>query len=127
MPVKKLTDDNIELCQEYFLHEDRLEDAREGSPTEEMVYDLVELFKVFGDVTRVKIIYALLESEMCVCDIASLLDMTQSAISHQLRVLKKARMVKFRKEGKTVFYSLDDQHIDKIFSFGLDHIKEMYY
>lgn len=127
MPVKKLTDDNIELCQEYFLHDDRLEDAREGSPTEEMVYDLVELFKVFGDVTRVKIIYALLESEMCVCDIASLLDMTQSAISHQLRVLKKARLVKFRKEGKTVFYSLDDQHIDKIFSFGLDHIKEMYY
>lgn len=127
MPVKKLTDDNIELCQEYFLHEDRLEDAREGSPTEEMVYDLVELFKVFGDVTRVKIIYALLESGMCVCDIASLLDMTQSAISHQLRVLKKARLVKFRKEGKTVFYSLDDQHIDKIFSFGLDHIKEMYY
>ncbi|MFR5189539.1 ArsR/SmtB family transcription factor [Peptostreptococcus sp.] len=127
MPVKKLTDDNIELCQEYFLHEDRLEDAREGSPTEEMVYDLVEIFKVFGDVTRVKIIYALLESEMCVCDIASLLDMTQSAISHQLRVLKKARLVKFRKEGKTVFYSLDDQHIDKIFSFGLDHIKEMYY
>ena len=127
MPVKKLTDDNIELCQEYFLHEDRLEDTREGSPTEEMVYDLVELFKVFGDVTRVKIIYALLESEMCVCDIASLLDMTQSAISHQLRVLKKARLVKFRKEGKTVFYSLDDQHIDKIFSFGLDHIKEMYY
>lgn len=127
MPVKKLTDDNIELCQEYFLHEDRLEDAREGRPTEEMVYDLVELFKVFGDVTRVKIIYALLESEMCVCDIASLLDMTQSAISHQLRVLKKARLVKFRKEGKTVFYSLDDQHIDKIFSFGLDHIKEMYY
>lgn len=127
MPVKKLTDDNIELCQEYFLHEDRLEDAREGSPTEEMVYDLVELFKVFGDVTRVKIIYALLESEMCVCDIASLLDMTQSAISHKLRVLKKARLVKFRKEGKTVFYSLDDQHIDKIFSFGLDHIKEMYY
>lgn len=127
MPVKKLTDDNIELCQEYFLHEDRLEDAREDSPTEEMVYDLVELFKVFGDVTRVKIIYVLLESEMCVCDIASLLDMTQSAISHQLRVLKKARLVKFRKEGKTVFYSLDDQHIDKIFSFGLDHIKEMYY
>ena len=127
MPVKKLTDDNIELCQEYFLHEDRLEDAREGSPTEEMVYDLVELFKVFGDVTRVKIIYALLESEMCVCDIASLLDMTQSAISHQLRVLKKASLVKLRKEGKTVFYSLDDQHIDKIFSFGLDHIKEMYY
>nr|WP_314497961.1 metalloregulator ArsR/SmtB family transcription factor [uncultured Peptostreptococcus sp.] len=127
MPVKKLTDDNIELCQDYCLHEDRLEDVREGRPTEEMVYDLAELFKVFGDVTRVKIIYALLESEMCVCDIASLLDMTQSAISHQLRVLKKARLVKFRKEGKTVFYSLDDHHIDKIFSFGLDHIKEMYY
>ena len=127
MPLKKLTDDNIEVCQDYCIHEDRIEAVKKDKPTEEMVYDLAELFKVFGDVTRVKIIYALLEREMCVCDIANLLEMTQSAISHQLRVLKKARLVKFRKEGKTVFYSLDDSHIDKIFSFGLDHIKEMYY
>ena len=126
MPLKKLTDDNIEVCQDYCIHEDRIEAVKKDKPTEEMVYDLAELFKVFGDVTRVKIIYALLEREMCVCDIANLLEMTQSAISHQLRVLKKARLVKFRKEGKTVFYSLDDDHITKIFDYGLHHIEEMY-
>nr|WP_314278849.1 metalloregulator ArsR/SmtB family transcription factor [uncultured Peptostreptococcus sp.] len=120
-------DDNIELCQDYCIHKDRIDLVKSDRPTDEMIYDLAELFKIFGDVTRIKIIYALLEYEMCVCDIASLLDMTQSAISHQLRVLKKARLVKFRKEGKIVFYSLDDDHIDKIFSFGLDHIKETYY
>lgn len=127
MVEKKLMDDNIELCQDYCIHKDRIDLVKSDRPTDEMVYDLAELFKIFGDVTRIKIIYALLEYEMCVCDIASLLDMTQSAISHQLRVLKKARLVKFRKEGKIVFYSLDDDHIDKIFSFGLDHIKETYY
>ena len=127
MAERKLIDDNIEVCQAYCIHEDRIDEVKKDRPTEEMVYDLAELFKIFGDVTRVKIIYALLEREMCVCDIATLLEMTQSAISHQLRVLKKARLVKFRKEGKTVFYSLDDYHIDKIFSFGLDHIKEIYY
>ena len=89
-----------------------------------MLYDLAELFKVFGDTTRVKIISALFEAEMCVCDIAELLSMTQSAISHQLRVLRQARLVKHRKEGKVVFYSLDDEHIKTIFNQGLEHILE---
>ena len=93
-------------------------------PQEEKLYDLAELFKVFGDTTRVKIISALFEAEMCVCDIAELLGMTQSAISHQLRVLRQARLVKHRKEGKVVFYSLDDEHIKSIFNQGLEHILE---
>ena len=95
-------------------------------PDVDVLYDLAELFKVFGDSTRIRILYVLFESEMCVCDIANILGMTQSAISHQLRVLKQARLVKFRKEGKTVFYSLDDDHITKIFDYGLHHIEEMY-
>ena len=93
---------------------------------DEKLYDLADLFKVFGDTTRIKIIYALFEEEMCVCDIADLLNMTQSAISHQLRVLKQARLVKFRKEGKTVYYSLDDNHVNQIFNCGLCHIEETY-
>ncbi|TJX14605.1 helix-turn-helix transcriptional regulator [Tissierella creatinini] len=93
-------------------------------PQEEMLYDLAELFKVFGDSTRVKILWALDEAEMCVCDIAVLLNMTQSAISHQLRVLKQARLVKNRRDGKVVYYSLDDEHVKDIFDQGLNHIKE---
>ena len=95
-------------------------------PKDELIYDLAEFFKVFADSTRMKIIYALMEKELCVCDIAKIVGTTQSAISHQLRVLKQARLVKFRKEGKTVFYSLDDDHITKIFDYGLHHIEEMY-
>ncbi|MCX7843600.1 MAG: metalloregulator ArsR/SmtB family transcription factor [Clostridia bacterium] len=93
-------------------------------PREECLYEMAELFKVFGDTTRVRILYALFASEMCVCDIASLLGMTQSAISHQLRVLKQARLVKSRKEGKIVYYSLNDDHIKQIFDQGLSHITE---
>jgi DNA-binding transcriptional ArsR family regulator len=106
------------------LHEDIIGTVKAKMPPEEKLYDLAELFKVFGDTTRVKILSALFESEMCVCDIAELLSMTQSAISHQLRVLKQARLVKFRKNGKTVFYSLDDEHIKNIFDQGLEHISE---
>ena len=115
------------ICNCDVIHEDIVNDVKSKMQPKDDYIQLASLFKLFGDGTRVQILHALEQSEMCVCDIASLLDMTQSAISHQLRVLKKARLVKFRKEGKTVFYSLDDQHIDKIFSFGLDHIKEMYY
>ena len=93
-------------------------------PDEEMLYDLAELFKVFGDTTRARILCALFESEMCVCDISILLGMTQSSISHQLRVLKSAKLVKNRKEGKVVYYSLDDEHIKHIFEQGLEHISE---
>ena len=93
-------------------------------PKEELLYDLSELYKVFGDSTRIKILYVLFEAEMCVCDIAQLLNMSQSAISHQLRVLKQSRLVKYRREGKTVFYSLADDHVRAILGQGMDHILE---
>jgi len=106
------------------IHEEIVNKVREKMPQEETLYDLAELFKVFGDSTRIKILWALDESEMCVCDIAFLLNMTQSAISHQLRVLKQAGLVKSRREGKIVFYSLEDEHVKQIFDQGLIHISE---
>ncbi|KXZ39397.1 transcriptional regulator, ArsR family [Alkalithermobacter thermoalcaliphilus JW-YL-7 = DSM 7308] len=115
---------NLQVCEYEFIHEDTVRLAKENMPQDEILYDLAELFKVFGDTTRIKILYALFSSEMCVCDIASLLGMSQSAISHQLRVLKQARLVKYRKEGKVVYYSLDDDHIKSIFDCGLKHIIE---
>jgi len=118
-------ENNIETCSCSTIHEDIVEQVRKSIPQEETLYDLAELFKVFGDSTRIKILCVLFETEMCVCDIAELLNMTQSAISHQLRVLKNARLVKYRKEGKVVFYSLDDEHVKQIFDQGLIHIKEL--
>lgn len=94
-------------------------------PKDELIYDLAEFFKVFADSTRMKIIYALIEKELCVCDIATIVGTTQSAISHQLRVLKQSKLVKFRKEGKEVFYSLDDDHIAEIVKKGREHIEEL--
>lgn len=111
-------------CEHNLTHDDVISTVKAKMPPEERLYDLAELFKVFGDTTRVKILSALFESEMCVCDIATLLNMNQSAISHQLRVLKTTRLVKHRKDGKTVFYSLDDEHIKNIFDQGLEHISE---
>ena len=121
MPGKK---DECLRCDCNVIHENIVEMVRDKMPPGEMLYDLAELFKVFGDSTRIKIIWALFESEMCVCDIAYLLNMTQSAISHQLRVLKQARLVKPRRDGKIIFYSLDDRHIEEIFNQGLSHINE---
>lgn len=114
----------IEKCDCEVIHEDIVNLVKEKMPDEENLYDLAELFKVFGDSTRIKILWALDEAEMCVCDIAALLNMTQSAISHQLRVLKQANLVKNRKEGKVVYYSLDDEHVKQIFDQGLVHINE---
>ncbi|MDF2801831.1 MAG: regulatory protein ArsR [Anaerocolumna sp.] len=114
----------IDRCNCTVVHESIIEKVKEQMPPEENLYDLAELFKVFGDTTRIKILCALFEAEMCVCDIAELLGMTQSAISHQLRALKLARLVKFRREGKVVFYSLDDDHVQSIFSLGLVHVNE---
>jgi DNA-binding transcriptional ArsR family regulator len=111
-------------CGQLIIHDDIVKKVRENMPEEDNLYDLAELFKVFGDSTRIKIIWALFESEMCVCDIAYLLNMTQSAISHQLRVLKSSRLVRYRKSGKTVYYSLEDSHIKKIFEMGMEHILE---
>jgi len=104
--------------------EELVEKVRQKMPDEELLYDLAELFKVFGDSTRIRIIWALFEADMCVCDIANLLNMSQSAISHQLRVLKNSRLVKYKKSGKTVYYSLNDDHIKKIFELGMEHIME---
>ena len=112
------------MCEFMHAHEDIIEKVRESMPDEELLLDLAELYKVFGDSTRIKILYVLFESEMCVCDIAQLLGMSMSAISHQLRVLKQSHLVRFRKEGKTVFYSLADDHVRSILGQGLDHVCE---
>ncbi len=111
-------------CEFMHIHEDVVKKVEEAMPVTEELFDLAELFKIFGDSTRIKILYVLFEAEMCVCDIAQILNMTVSAISHQLRILKQARLVKFRKEGKSVFYSLADEHIKKIIDNGMEHIKE---
>ena len=113
-----------ECCDFLHANDDVVKRVRETMPPEEDLYDLAELYKVFGDSTRIKILYALFEAEMCVCDISSLLGMTVSAISHQLRVLKQSRLVKFRREGKTVFYSLADDHVRTIIGQGMEHIEE---
>jgi len=111
-------------CEVDLVHTDVVEQVRERLPQDEILYDLAELFKIFGDSTRVKILYALLESELCVCDIAKLMEVTQSAVSHQLRVLKNSKLVKFRREGKVIYYSLADQHVERILSQGMEHIIE---
>lgn len=101
-----------------------VKEVNEQMPDEEILYDLAELFKVFGDSTRIKILYVLFESEMCVNDIATVLNMTSSAISHQLRVLKQSQLIKFRRDGKQIYYSLADDHVRTILDQGMDHICE---
>lgn len=115
---------NVECCDFICTHQEVVEKVRQEMPSEDTLYDLSELFRIFGDSTRIRILYVLFEAEMCVCDIAQLLGMTQSAISHQLRALKNARLVKGRREGKTVFYSLADDHVKTIIDQGLDHVAE---
>ena len=105
-------------------NKDKVMEISESMPVDEEAYDVAELFKVLGDQTRVRILFTLINNEMCVCDIAELLDMTQSAISHQLRVLKQARLVKYRREGKTVFYTVTDEHVSTILNMGIEHISE---
>ena len=115
---------NVECCDFIHAHEEIVEKVRREMPGEDTLYDLCVLFRIFGDSTRIRILYVLFVAEMCVCDIAALLGMTQSAISHQLRALKNARLVKARREGKTVFYSLADDHVKTIIDQGLEHILE---
>ena len=110
-----ILNNNIEKCNCNIIHNDVVDKVKSQLPQEEVLYDLAEFFKVFGDSTRIKIICALFESEMCVCDLAALLNVSQSAISHQLRTLKGARLVRYRREGKVIYYSLDDEHIKHIF------------
>ncbi len=116
--------DEAPRCEFLHLHTDRVRQVREMLPDEDRLIDLSELYRIFGDSTRIKILYVLFESELCVCDIAALLGMTVSAISHQLRILRGAKLVDYRREGKTVFYALADDHVRTILGQGMDHISE---
>ncbi|HWQ71765.1 MAG TPA: metalloregulator ArsR/SmtB family transcription factor [Desulfitobacteriaceae bacterium] len=115
---------DFDRCDCNVIHEEVVAKVREQMPEDEVLLNLADLFKIFSDSTRVKIVCALLKSEMCVCDIASLLGMTKSAISHQLRALRQTRLVKYRRDGKIVYYSLDDEHVGNIFQQGFLHIHE---
>ena len=116
--------EELDCCENCKIHPDRLDIVNSGMPEEEELYDLAELFKVFGDSTRIRILFVLFEAEVCVCDLAETLHMTQSAISHQLRILKQSKLVKSRREGKSVFYSLADGHVRTIIAQGREHIEE---
>ncbi len=119
-----MSERNPECCTFLCVHEDVVAQVKGSFPKEEKLLRLAELFKVFGDGTRIRILYVLLEAEVCVCDMASLLNMTQSAISHQLRILKQAMLIKSRREGKTVFYSLADDHVATLLRQGMEHVCE---
>lgn len=114
----------VECCGTTHLHESLVHQIEDGMPSEEIIHDLADFYKVFGDVTRIKILSVLFQAELCVCDLAEVVGMTQSAVSHQLRVLKQMKLVKNRREGKTVFYSLADGHIQSILNQGMEHIME---
>ncbi len=116
--------EEIERCEDFCIHEERIKKVNEKLPDENELYDIAELFKVFGDSTRIRILYVLFESELCVCDLAQTLNMNQSAISHQLKILKQAKLVTGRREGKSVFYSLADDHVRTIIDQGREHIEE---
>ena len=127
--IKKGTGERMEerkdeICEGCEVHEDLLKIVNETLPEETELYDLAELFKVFGDSTRIRILFVLFEAEVCVCDLAKVLNMTQSAISHQLRILKQNKLVKSRREGKSIFYSLADDHVRTIINQGRDHVEE---
>lgn len=115
---------DVEHCECHETHADLIEKVTNHMPEEDELYDLAELFKVFGDSTRIRILSVLMREEMCVCDLAEVLSMNQSAISHQLKILKHAKLVKNRREGKLVYYSLSDDHVSTILAMGLEHIEE---
>ena len=126
--VRNLADDKkeneLDCCECFQVHPDVLKTVNEQMPAEEELYDLAELFKVFGDSTRIRILFVLFEAEVCVCDLAQILGMTQSAISHQLRILKDANLVGRRREGKEVFYFLSDSHVRNMIAQGFIHLME---
>ena len=106
------------------VHEDTVKSVREKMPSEEALYNLSDLFRIFADSSRIKVLYCLMDGELCVNDIAQILNFTQSSVSHQLRILKDAKLVKFRREGKIIFYSLDDEHVQQILSMGMEHLSD---
>ncbi len=115
---------NDEKCEVTLIHEDNVKKAINELPNDELIADLSDMFKIFGDQTRVKILMALESGELCVCDIAAVMNMSQSAISHQLRVLKQSNIVKTRREGKVVYYSISDDHVKEIFNMAMVHVQE---
>lgn len=119
-----MIDEELDCCDTEEVHQELLKIVNETMPDEIELYNLAELFKVFGDSTRIRILFVLFESEVCVCDLAQALNMTQSAISHQLKILKQNKLVKSRREGKSVFYSLADGHVRTIIAQGREHIEE---
>ena len=124
-PIKKgKIMSEVECCDTVEVHEDLLKIVQDTMPDEQELNDLADLFKIFGDYTRIRILFVLFESEVCVCDLAQVLNMTQSAISHQLKILKQSRLVKSRREGKSIFYSLADEHVETIIGKGREHIEE---
>lgn len=122
--MQKDLDKEPVCCETVEVHEDLLRIVEQTMPEETELYDLAELFKVFGDSTRIRILFVLSSAEVCVCDLARVLNMTQSAISHQLRILKQNKLVKSRREGKSIFYSLADGHVSTIIAQGRNHIEE---
>jgi ArsR family transcriptional regulator len=115
---------DFDCCDSVEIHRELLNIVDRQMPDEEVLYDLAELFKIFGDSTRIRILFVLFEAEVCVCDLAETLHMTQSAVSHQLRILKQNKLVRSRREGKSVFYSLADTHVRTIINQGLEHVEE---
>ncbi len=115
---------DVECCESIDVHEELVTTMNNDMPDIDILYDLAELFKVFGDSTRIRILFVLSKAEVCVCDLAATLDMTQSAISHQLKILKQSKLVKSRREGKSIFYSLADNHVSTIIAQGMEHVEE---
>ena len=124
MEEEDLALNDVEHCEACEIHEDKIKQVTEHMPDEDELYDLAELFKIFGDSTRIRILYVLFESDVCVCDLAEMLHMNQSAISHQLKILKQAKLVTGRREGKSVIYSLADDHVRTIIDQGREHLEE---
>ena len=110
--------------EDNIINTDAAENIREAMPDDEYLYDLSELFRIFGDSTRIKILYSLFDTELCVGDIAAILNLSQSSVSHQLRILKDSKLVKFRRDGKSIYYSLDDDHVRSILNLGMEHLEE---
>ena len=115
---------NVPLCEETVVHKNLIDTVNKNMPDIDTLYDLAELYRIFADSTRIRILYVLFEKEVCVCDIAAVLDMSVSAVSHQLRLLRGAHLVRFRREGKTCFYSLADDHVKTIIGQGMEHLTE---
>ena len=115
----------IETCEGEIIHEDVVKRVKLTFPKDEMIFDLADFYKIFGDTTRVKILYALDKSELCVCDISALLGMSVSAVSHQLKILRDSNLVKTKRDGKIIYYSLSDDHVKSILECGIEHISEL--